>query len=246
MKTTATSGPSQSWTGPLQRLLPLALAAVLLTIGFTIIDTAVLRWARGLDPSVAAFFNAITSLGRSGWMLVPLAAGIGVLSPLFRYETDRKRSALYQYCIGVLAYIFVTVALAGLFTDLIKIIAGRARPELSGTHGPLNFAPFSVHWAVNSFPSGHAANIFALCTALSLLVPRLRAACMTAAALIAASRVMVSKHYFTDVVAGSLLGVWAAYYVRRWFTVRGIVFAARPNGRMDVKGRLIWRWIWRR
>jgi membrane-associated phospholipid phosphatase len=245
MRAAATSGSSQSWTGPLRRLLPLAFAAVLLSIGFTVIDPAVLRWARSLDPSVAAFFHAITGLGRSAWMLVPLAIGIAVLSPLFRYEADRKKSALYQYCIGVLAYIFVTVAFSALFTDLIKVIAGRARPELFDTHGPLNFAPLSFRWVFHSFPSGHAANIFALCAALALLAPRLRTACLMAAGLIAASRVMVNQHYFTDVAAGSLTGVWAAYYVQRWFTARGIVFAARPSGRMDVKGRLIWRWIWR-
>ncbi len=244
--TATTSGTSQSWTSPFQRLLPLALAALLLAIGFTIIDPAVLRWTRSLDPSVAAFFNAITGLGRSGWMLAPLAAGIVVLSPLFRYEKDRKRSALYQYCIGVLAYLFVTVAFSGLLTDLITMISGRARPELFDSHGPLSFAPLSARWVFHSFPSGHAANIFALCTALALLVPRLRTASLMVAGLIAASRVMADKHYFTDVLAGSLLGAWAAFYVRRWFTARGVVFAARPNGRMDVKGWLIWRWFWRR
>lgn len=233
-----------AWRPP--RWLPLVLAAGILALSFAFVDPAVFRWARGAGEPVTAFFRAITDFGRASWILWPLAAVIAVTGVVFRRETGRKMAAVYQYCLGVMSYIFVSVAFTGLAADLVKFLAGRARPELFDAGGSLNFAPLSLRPVYQSFPSGHATTVFALATGIALLAPRARLPLAAFAVLVAASRVMIEKHYFTDIVAGSMMGIWGAYAVRKWFTARGIVFAARADGRMGLKGRRLRRWLWRR
>ena len=98
---------------------------------------------------------------------------------------------------------FVSVGGAGLIANLTKNIVGRARPELYDSVGPLAFKPFAfdADWA--SFPSGHATNMFAFATVIGMLWPKGRVLLYTLAAWIAASRVLIGEHYFTDVVAGA-------------------------------------------
>ena len=65
-----------------------------------------------------------------------------------------------------------------------------------------------VH-AHNSFPSGHAASVFALFSffALRLKEKRWGVPLLLAAVLIAYTRVHIAQHFYGDVLAGSLLGI---------------------------------------
>src|SRR4029453_8853454 len=58
-----------------------------------------------------------------------------------------------------------------------------------------------------SFPSGHAALAFAAATVLSVGVPRLKAAWLALAVLVAFSRVYIGVHYPLDVACGAVLGI---------------------------------------
>jgi undecaprenyl-diphosphatase len=55
------------------------------------------------------------------------------------------------------------------------------------------------------------------------------------ALLIAASRVAVTAHYPSDVLAGALVGVVGALLVRRWFALRGLGFSIAPDGIVQQK-----------
>lgn len=77
----------------------------------------------------------------------------------------------------------------------------------------------------NSFPSGHAASVFALFSffALRLTAKKWGIPLLIAAILIAYTRVYIAQHFFGDVLAGSLVGVLTvlsitaaldAYYLR--------------------------------
>jgi undecaprenyl-diphosphatase len=90
--------------------------------------------------------------------------------------------------------------------NLLKPLVGRVRP--------CNVLD-DVHLLVNctrsfSFPSSHATNIFTGTILLSFVYPRLRAALIGVAILVAYSRVYVGVHYPFDVVAGAILGILCA------------------------------------
>lgn len=90
--------------------------------------------------------------------------------------------------------------------SVLKPLVGRVRP--------CNVLE-SVHLLVNctksfSFPSSHATNIFTGMILFSYVYPKLKIGLLTAAALVAYSRVYVGVHYPFDVVAGTILGILCA------------------------------------
>lgn len=58
-----------------------------------------------------------------------------------------------------------------------------------------------------SFPSGHATNAFALGTVAALSFPAVTPLAGALAGSIALSRVLLGRHFLSDVIAGALLGV---------------------------------------
>jgi undecaprenyl-diphosphatase len=71
--------------------------------------------------------------------------------------------------------------------------------------------------------------------AFGTLWPRARTILWIYALLIAASRVAVTAHYPSDVLAGALVGVAGAWLVRRWFALRGLAFSIAPDGAVRQK-----------
>lgn len=61
-----------------------------------------------------------------------------------------------------------------------------------------------------SFPSGHATNAFAACGLFALAEPESAAIALVIAANVAAARVVMGRHYLTDVIGGGALGTLAA------------------------------------
>ncbi len=64
-----------------------------------------------------------------------------------------------------------------------------------------------------SFPSGHAAGVFALAVLAGLRWPRLRLPTLLGAGLASLSRVYLGHHYPSDVVAGAILGTALALVI---------------------------------
>ena len=101
---------------------------------------------------------------------------------------------------------------------------------VGGKADAFNFVPFAGTEAYASFPSGHAIASFALAFAVSALWPQARAPMIVYAMLIAASRLVLLAHHPSDVVAGALLGIVGAMFVRYWFAARRLGFAIRHDG----------------
>jgi undecaprenyl-diphosphatase len=81
-----------------------------------------------------------------------------------------------------------------------------------------------------SLPSGHATTAFAALVAFGTLWPRSRTLWLVYALLIAVSRVVVTAHYPSDVLAGALVGIAGAVTVRHYFAQRRLGFAIGPDG----------------
>jgi membrane-associated phospholipid phosphatase len=95
----------------------------------------------------------------------------------------------------------------------MKIVFGRARPEYGA-----EFTFFSLDAHYNSFPSGHSADAFVSGVFLFYLMKRskynaYRLLPLAYALLMAVSRVIVSAHYPSDIVAGMAIGILGACFV---------------------------------
>lgn len=102
------------------------------------------------------------------------------------------------------ATLVLTVIVATSAAPLLKLIVGRARP-----------AEALISFGSQSFPSGHATAAAALTVALALTI---RSAWMWAIVAVwvpavAASRLILRVHWFSDVVAGAVLGAAVAILI---------------------------------
>ncbi len=89
--------------------------------------------------------------------------------------------------------------------ELIKLLTGRPRPIVVEEDGVLP-GFYGPGFDGNSFPSGHATFAFTLAAVAAAFFPRARAPIYALASFVAISRVMLDKHYLSDIVAGALLG----------------------------------------
>jgi len=219
----------------------LALSFVL--IGVLLIDPFLLERAKALAPGARSVFQTITNIGRSNWMLIPAGSAVALALVLRRTHQGFRNAAGYGLIASTIGFVFVSVGGAGLIANLAKDIIGRARPKLFDATGPLDFQLFAFTPDHASFPSGHATNIFALATVLAMLWPRGRVLLYTFAAWIGASRVLIGQHYFTDVVAGALLGTAFPYFVRKRFAERRWLFEPLPHGGYRLRGGRTRKWL---
>ena len=201
----------------------LASAGVAFVIGATIIGVlaAMARTQRGLaqlDPRIASWaathvssasvspLRSVTQFG-GAVVLVPLAAVVAVI------ESIRARSR------SVALFLLVVVGGQFLVANTVKFVVDRARPAIHPLTG----------FSGRSFPSGHATAAAAAFAAFAFLLGRRRSwsvrallggAAVAVAVVIAGTRVLLGVHWFSDVIAGLLLG-WA------WFAVCCFSFGGR-------------------
>jgi membrane-associated phospholipid phosphatase len=129
------------------------------------------------------------------------------------------------------SFLFLLTVLVGMeaITLGVKDLVGRVRPTLDPAAASLG----------PSFPSGHSSTSAAFYAAAALIIGRhiprrarqiVVAASVAVAVAVAASRVLLDLHWFSDVIGGLSLG-WA------WFALCSVVFGGRlltPTAGVDV------------
>jgi membrane-associated phospholipid phosphatase len=205
-------------------ILGAAIIALMYALDVTEIGLMPPRGTAGLWP-----VRILTDFGKSAyvlWLVAGMLFAIAIISPRLR---GTSRSLLLS--LGTrLQFVFFAVLTPVLVGELIKWIVGRGRPFVGGEANAFNFSHFAGTEAYASFPSGHAITSFALAFALSVVWPRARAAMVAYAILIAATRLVLLAHHPSDVVAGALIGIIGAMFVRYWFAARRLGFAIRRDG----------------
>lgn len=120
-------------------------------------------------------------------------------SALFILSALQLRRRFVPFLIAVL----ISVSLSDLLCyRVLKPAIGRMRPKSALIAEEIS-APQRKDY---SMPSNHAANIFAFFTVYALYRRRYRVLCLINSLLIASSRVVLVKHYPTDVLAGIVVG----------------------------------------
>ena len=88
---------------------------------------------------------------------------------------------------------------------VLKMMLGRARPELLFTEHLYGFYGIHFHSEFWSFPSGHTTTIMALVFGLSFLFARQTWVFMLLGILMVSTRILLTQHYLSDVLATSYI-----------------------------------------
>lgn len=170
-------------------------------------DLPLAEWAaEEASAGSTEFLHAVTDLGGT--------PAVVLISIAVAAATVRERARL-----AVMGFLVITIGGQFTLVNSIKWIVDRARPDIDQLAG----------FASPSFPSGHAAAAAACYACFALLLGfrrsrRTRVLLMSVAAGIAGSvattRVLLGVHWFTDVIAGLVVG-WA------WLALCSTAFGGR-------------------
>jgi undecaprenyl-diphosphatase len=132
------------------------------------------------------------------------------------------------YALGIILYFyggphrFAAIGAAG-SAAVAGIFLFRALKKTSHRQRPCDIEPHCWSSVLPpdrySFPSGHSITAFAVAVSIGLFYPELMASLLTAAILIAASRIILGMHFLSDVVVGSAIGVVLATAVFHVFAL---------------------------
>ena len=140
--------------------------------------------------------------------------GLGVLAVYGGYSlVSGNHKAQETTCLAGEAFIA-----SGIWTTLIKAIAGRQRPSVAQVSGGRWVGPFGVSFSkhfsdFDSFPSGHTTTAFSIATVFASqysdqpIVPILSYSLATTVGI---TRLMLNRHWTSDVFVGALIGYLSA------------------------------------
>ena len=224
------SAATPIWRTPL-RLGGGALAVVAaITATMIVADTWAIGVAQRVPEWLIEIFDQVTDFGKSVWFLVPIALMLAAIAALASPALPRMSQRVLAAVAVRLGFLFLAIGLPGLCFVAVKRLVGRARPLVGGVAEPFLYRPLGWNVEYASLPSGHATDAFAIAMAIGALWPRTRAIMWTYAVVIAVSRVVLTAHFPSDVLAGAAVGVVGALLVRDWFAARGLAFALSPEG----------------
>lgn len=157
-------------------------------------------------PQVTHFFKFITKFGQSEWVLIP-----SILLFWYFKKKEQQKHATMAF------YIFMTNVVAGIGVWFFKIPFGRMRPEFYLRDNLYGFQWFEINPKFASFPSGHTITVISTAVAFSLLFPKWKYLFLFLGAMIAFSRVVVTKHFMSDVIFASFLGTMVAILLHQYY-----------------------------
>ena len=119
-----------------------ALVAILIVaVAVAVLDARSVAGARALPAALVWPFRHITDLGLSGWFLFPTAFLLLAVAAADSAGTAEVLAQCACGYLGAIGFIFMAVAVPGLFVAILKRLIGRARPFVAGEEpGPRSFS----------------------------------------------------------------------------------------------------------
>ena len=209
------------------------LYAILCLIGIAgcivYVDRPVALYFRGANPQLVEVFRVITRLGISTYYLIGTAVLAAAMWLAGRLGEGRWAARLGAAAVVPL-FVFLSIAVSGLITDLLKFVFGRARPKLLFANETFGFDWWGTKADFWSFPSGHATTAVAIAAALYCLWPRFLPLYVAFATLVSLSRAVVGAHYVSDVIAATFIAIATTYCLRRMFERGGLALCLAASG----------------
>jgi membrane-associated phospholipid phosphatase len=175
------------------------------------------------------WLRILTDFGKDEYVLSALGVLL-IAVAIFAAATRGVRRSLLLGLGTRLQFLFFAVLVPVLIGEIIKWSVGRGRPFVGGEANAFHFSHFNGSGAYSSFPSGHAITAAALAFGVAALWPKARPVMIVYVLVILASRLVLLAHHPSDVVAGALVGVIGAMFVRYWFAARRLGFAIHRDG----------------
>jgi len=169
---------------------------VIITICYLYIDLPLSAYFYALRESqFVTFASVLTIFGEGVYYIVP---------SLILFMIFRKKNHYYGQ---ISLFILATTSVSGILVNLIKPIFGRFRPKMFFSENLYGFNWFEVAFTMNSFPSGHSATALGAWLAFAMIFPKYRILLLSIGILIASTRIIITAHYLSDVIAGSAVGI---------------------------------------
>ncbi|MFT3683304.1 MAG: phosphatase PAP2 family protein [Phycisphaerales bacterium] len=194
--------------------------AVTLAVG-----AAVTAAAHLLDPWAVAHLTDRTL--QHAWWYKPLRwlgdgrtwAVVGFVLLAIEFKIGRLwRTGSPKLPVPGTALLALSVGIGGLAAEALKPLIGRKRPEdVTGGGAGYEFWSWSkrIPWSDCGIPSSHTAVVFSAAAALWFIDKRLGVLVGLLGCGTALTRIVNANHYFSDTVAGAVLGI-AAGQVAAW------------------------------
>lgn len=168
-----------------------------------------------LYDEVWHFFRNITESGEGLYWIVPP----GFVYLFYRYA-PLKWMPFSNWLIKhrsqdmrVMGFVALTALMSGLIVNILKLVFGRYRPVEFFDSQNYGMTWFAYGYEMGSFPSGHSATAMAVATAIALMFSRYRIPVLLFGILVTFSRVVITKHYFSDVLIGGYIGVLTSVFL---------------------------------
>jgi membrane-associated phospholipid phosphatase len=185
---------------------------IMTVVSYLFWDISLATYCRQLSPAVKKTAEVITAFGVSTWYIV---ASI-ILYLVFRFIHKNNLNAARSL------FVSLSLCITGIFINILKWIAGRYRPIELFNNGNFGFGYFGIGYEWTSFPSGHAQTAFSLATALTILYPRWGIPLFVVAGAVGISRIILTSHYLSDVIAGAGIGILFTMAIKYYFDGRQI------------------------
>jgi membrane-associated phospholipid phosphatase len=187
-----------------------AVTLLLIFLFYHFVDIPVAIFCKQLDQNILNVFEWITMFGISTWYLVTSLFLFAIFHFYLKNRINANRAL----------FIFLAVALSGIVANLVKLTFARYRPKLFFDKGLYGFGFFNVGYENNSFPSGHVVTIFSLAAAMSLFWPKYRVYFFVVAFAVALSRIVLTSHFVSDVIAGAFIGALTVLLFKKYIPDR--------------------------
>ncbi|MFY7698495.1 MAG: phosphatase PAP2 family protein [Legionella sp.] len=168
----------------------------LITATFLYVDIPLAYYFHRLDLGYyLSVLNLITHLGVGALYFVSLS----IIALYYRYIKSYTLAEERAW------FLLLCTLLPSLICLVMKILLGRARPSLLFDNNLYGFYGLHAQASFWSCPSGHTTVVMGFFAGLSVIYPRHMAKFLTIGLFIAATRVMLTNHYLSDVLVASYL-----------------------------------------